>query len=127
MLIVKTYIAPSSIHGIGIFAAEPLKAGTLVWVFDPVIDIEITKEQIAALPDVAREVALAHSFVNDDGRMILSRDNAVFFNHSDNPNTFAGPEGHVALWDISAAEELTESYWHLPPGACRSFLDDQKM
>ena len=125
MLIVKTYVAPSSIHGIGVFAAEPVKTGTRVWVLDPIIDVEITQEQIAGLPEPAREVALAHSFVNDDGRIILSRDNAVFFNHSDAPNTLATPEGNVALRDIAAGEELTESYRGFPPGACRNFLDEE--
>lgn len=123
MLIVRTYIWKSEIHGLGVFAAEPVKAGSRVWVLDPTIDVEITADQIAALPEAAREVALAHSFVNDDGRMILSRDNAVFFNHSEEPNTLATPDGNVALRDIAACEELTENYLDFPPGACRSFLD----
>ncbi len=123
MLTIRTYVAPSVIHGMGVFAAEPVKVGTRLWVLDPVIDVEITHEQIAALPVAAREVALAHSFVNEDGRMILSRDNAVFFNHSAEPNTLAEPSGNVALRDIAAGEELTEDYRSFLPGACRDFLD----
>ena len=126
MLMVKTYVAPSLIHGVGVFAAELVKSGTRVWVLNPIIDVEITAEQIAALPEAARETALAHSFVNDDGRMILSRDNAVFFNHSADPNTMAKPEGNVALRDIAIGEELTEDYRRFPPGACRSFLDQAR-
>lgn len=126
MLIIRTFVGPSAIHGLGVFAAEPVRAGTRLWVLDSIIDVEITQEQIAALPAPAREVALAHSFVNDDGRMILSRDNAVFFNHSDEPNTLAELEGNVALRDIAAGEELTESYRHFPPGACREFLDKKR-
>ncbi len=122
MLIIKTYVAPSSIHGMGVFAAEPVCAGNFVWVFDPIIDIEITEAQLQDLPDAAREVALAHSFINEDGRMILSRDNAVFFNHSDEPNTLAGPDGNEALRDIAIGEELTESYRGFPAGACSAFL-----
>lgn len=124
MLTIRTYVGPSFIHGMGVFAAEPVRAGTRVWVLDPTIDVEITPEQIAALPDPAREVALAHSFVNEDGRMILSRDNAVFFNHSAEPNTLAEPEGNVALRDIAVGEELTEDYRNFLPGACRDFLDN---
>jgi hypothetical protein len=125
MLIVKTYVAPSSIHGLGVFAAEPLRAGTLIWVFDPVIDQEISDEHLAALPDAVRDIAMTRSFKGENGTTILSRDNGVFLNHSENPNLSGGMEGSVAVRDISAGEELTEDYRLLPPGACRAFLDEQ--
>jgi SET domain-containing protein len=123
MLIVKTYVAPSNIHGMGVFTAAALRAGTRVWVFDPVIDQEITPAQLTALPDAAREVALARSFVDDDGRTILSRDNAVFLNHSEDPNTWGDAKERIALRDIAAGEELTEDYRHLRSGACKAFLE----
>jgi SET domain-containing protein len=124
MLLIRTFIAPSSIHGCGVFAAEPVHAGTLVWEFNEVIDLEITADQIAQLPLAARETALARSFVNEDGRLILARDNGVFFNHSDAPNTDAGPEGNRANRDIVVGEELTEDYRRLGLGGCRTFLDN---
>ncbi len=31
MLRVRTYLAPSPIEGIGLFAAEPIPRGTLIW------------------------------------------------------------------------------------------------
>lgn len=123
MLIVKTYVGPSPIHGTGLFAAEPVKAGTRVWVLNDVIDVEITQEDLESLPATAREIALIRSFVNDDGRLILSRDNAVFFNHSDDPNTLTCLEGNVAIRDIAVGEELTEDYRNFPHGACRKFLE----
>jgi uncharacterized protein len=123
MLIVRTYVAPSEIHGMGVFAAEPLREGTQVWVFNPVIDQEITAEQLAALPDAVRDIALSRSFVGENDRTILSRDNAVFLNHSECPNISSGTNGSIALRDIAEGEELTEDYRLLPPGACRAFLD----
>jgi hypothetical protein len=125
MLTVRTYIAASPIHGMGVFAAEPIPAGRLVWEPNPAIDIEITPAQLETLPVPSREVALAHSFIDEEGRMILSRDNAVFFNHADAPNTVVSPEGNRAARDIAAGEELTEDYRLLGPGACRSFLDER--
>lgn len=122
MLLVNTFVATSQIDGAGLFAAEDIQAGSVVWEFNPIIDVEITEAQLAALPPAARERALRHSFVSEDGRIILSRDNAVFFNHSDNPNTRAGSDGNVALRDISAGEELTEDYRVFPRGACSEFL-----
>jgi uncharacterized protein len=123
MLIVRTFVAPSKIHGLGVHAAEDIAAGTLVWEQNPIIDIEITTDQLATLPECAREVALQHSFVDEAGRTILARDNGVFFNHSETPNTIASRTGNVAARDISVGEELTENYRVLGHGACRSFLD----
>lgn len=122
MLIVRTYIGPSAIHGIGLFLAEPVKAGQRVWEFNPIIDIEITPEQLACLPPGARETAEAHSYIERDGRMILARDNGVFFNHSDDPNTVCDALGNRALRDLPAGTELTESYRGFPRGACNEFL-----
>src|SRR5580700_7031055 len=108
MLVVEAYVAPSAIHGMGVFAAEPLKAGTRVWVFNAVIDQEITPAELEMLPEVARRIALSRGFVSSDGRTILSRDNGVFLNHSDEPNTQVDEEGSAAARDIAMGEELTE-------------------
>ena len=123
MLIVRTYVARSNIHGMGVFTAEPLKAGTQIWIFDPLIDQEITPAQLAMLPDAARKLALARSFTTDDGKTILSRDNGVFLNHAEGPNTSGGAKESVAVRDIAVGEELTEDYRYLPPGACKTFLE----
>jgi SET domain-containing protein len=123
MLIVRTYIAPSKIHGMGVFTAEPIEEGARVWVFDPTVDQEITADELAALPDTAREIALSRSFVRENGSLILSRDNGVFINHSGRPNISSEADGSIALRDLVKGEELTEDYRLLPPGACRAFLD----
>jgi SET domain-containing protein len=122
MLLVRTYVARSNIHGCGVFAAEPISMGNPVWEFNAIIDTEITDEQIARLPVIARESVLTHSFINGDGRMILSRDNAIFFNHSTEPNTKNIDGINTALRDIAVGEELTEDYRHFPIGACSEFL-----
>jgi len=45
MLLIKTYLDKSPIHGIGVFAGEFIKKGTQVWEFNPLIDIILTPEQ----------------------------------------------------------------------------------
>lgn len=122
MMLVKTYVGPSTIHGAGLFASEPIPAGTKVWECNPIIDIPITRIEIDQLPEPARGIAIARSFIDYDGVMILSRDNAVFFNHSDTPNTIATNEGNFALRDIDSDEELTESYHSFGDGGCKEFL-----
>ncbi|WP_143201835.1 SET domain-containing protein-lysine N-methyltransferase [Bradyrhizobium sp. NAS96.2] len=123
MLIVETYIAPSKIHGLGVFAAAPLKVSTCIWVFDQAIDQEIKVEQLGGLPDRVRNTLLSRCFVTDAGQLILSRDNGVFLNHTGTPNLSSGLDGCVAIRDIARDEELTEDYRLLAPGACRAFLD----
>jgi len=123
MMLVKTYVAESLLHGSGLFSGERIAAGTKVWERNDIIDIVIDQNQIASLPEVARQAAISHSFVDHDGKMILSRDNAVFFNHSDEPNTIATPEGNFAVRDINEGEELTESYRSFGDGGCKDFLN----
>lgn len=45
MLLVKTKIGPSKIHGIELFAAEFIKRGTPTWQFTPGFDLELNKEE----------------------------------------------------------------------------------
>ena len=42
MLLVKTYLDKSLIHGVGVFADEFIKKGTLMWEFNPLIDVVLT-------------------------------------------------------------------------------------
>ncbi len=46
MLVVKTFLKFSPIHGLGCFAGEDLKKGQLVWRFDPGIDLTFTEEEV---------------------------------------------------------------------------------
>lgn len=126
MLLVRTRIGPSAIQGTGLFAAEDIAAGTMVWRPNPIIDREITAADVAALPDVARDFVQHHTFVDEEGKMILSSDSAIYFNHSDEPNTGTSPAGNVALRDIRAGEELTENYRNLGPGFCKAFLESHQ-
>jgi uncharacterized protein len=117
MLLVKTRLGQSPIEGTGLFAAEPIKSGTVTWRFIPSFDQLFTFEQIASLPDVAREAIETYTYVHPkSGLYVYCLDNARFMNHSDEPNT-AGVhvegsiEGYdVATRDIEEGEELTCDY-----------------
>lgn len=117
MMLVKTRVAPSRIHGMGLFAVEPIPRGAAVWRFQPGFDHDFSPEQFATLPQPAREHTRWFCFVNkEDGHVILSGDHACFINHSPTPNTGAprkitSPVTTVALGDISAGEEITCNYF----------------
>ena len=117
MMLIRTRVAPSGIHGLGLFAAEPVSRGAPVWRFQPGFDHDFSPEQFAALPALAREHTRWFCFVSKvDGHVILSGDHACFINHSAHHNTGlpAGakpPVTTLALRDIAAGEEITCDYW----------------
>ena len=55
MLLVKTYLDKSPIHGLGVFAAEPIPKGTKIWRFVEGFDRCYTPKQFAKLPKAARD------------------------------------------------------------------------
>ena len=40
MLLVRVRLAPSPLHGIGVFAVDPIPSGTEVWRFTPGLDLD---------------------------------------------------------------------------------------
>jgi hypothetical protein len=116
MLLIKTYLDKSSIHGIGVFADEFVNKGTLVWKFNPLIDIILTEEQLNELPEVTRKfvkvIAFSYPFEVDNYCMCL--DHAQYMNHSNMPNvdnTKQATYGDIALLDIQKGTELTVDYY----------------
>jgi SET domain-containing protein len=117
MMLIETRVAPSSIHGLGLFTLSAVRAGTPIWRFQPGFDHDFSPDQFAALPELARNHTRWFCFVSRiDGHVILSGDHACFINHSEAHNTGAPPNPlppvtTVALRDIAANEELTCNYW----------------
>lgn len=117
MLLVKTRLGPSSISGIGLFADEDIAQGTPTWRFVAGFDIVFTPDDLAALPDHAREHLATYAYCHEPtGNLIYCLDNARFMNHADAPNTkgihAAGAiDGYdVATRHIARGEEMTCDY-----------------
>ena len=51
MLMVETELRPSSIHGVGTFLLEDVKAGDLIWRFDSRIDRIFSNAELATMPE----------------------------------------------------------------------------
>lgn len=110
MFLVPTYLAPSRIHGTGVFTPARLKEGTLLWEFTPGVDWEMTSEELEAFPEPYRTKLRAYCYEDERGVIILCGDNARFMNHSEKPNCDDGGLHTVAATDIEAGEELTCDY-----------------
>ena len=116
MLLVKTRLAASPIHGVGLFAAEFIAEGIVVWESHPDIDIRLTEGQIAGLPEPCREQVRKYSYREQQtGLYVLCGDDARFLNHSPRPNcvdVFTAEDGDLTLAarDIAEGEEMTCDY-----------------
>lgn len=116
MLLVRVTVGPSAIHGLGVFAAEPIAAGTVVWRFTPGFDLEVEPAVVESQPPVPRERLLHYGFVDERlGRYVLCCDDARFLNHAPNPTLVQdlSSERHGvdrAARDIAVGEELTVDY-----------------
>ena len=111
MLLVKTKIGTSEIHGIGLFADEFIPKHTPTWEFTPGFDVILGEEEVSKLPPLARQAFLYYCYKDLDlNKYILPSDNGRFMNHSDDPTTgyiLSISEWDIALRDIQHGEELT--------------------
>jgi len=111
MLLVKTRLDKSSIHGIGLFADQFIPKGTMVWRFEPGFDRLVPKREMEHLPGVAQDYL--RTYASQEYEMyLIDGDNSRFTNHSDLPNlsTVGGLAPMIAACDIRAGEELTCNY-----------------
>lgn len=111
MLLVASYLAPSTIHGIGVFAANFIPANTIIWEFNAAVDWRMTADDVAAFPEPYRSAFTAYIYVDDEGYYVLCGDNARYFNHSATPNCDDAGAYTRTLRDIQAGEELTCDYF----------------
>lgn len=114
MLMVKTELRQSQIHGTGVFLLEPVRKGDLIWRFDSRIDRVYSEEEIAGLPERMQNFIRTYSTWHEATQLwILCGDHGRHFNHSDAPNTFSLGTGFgddVAAEDLPAGVELTTNY-----------------
>lgn len=117
MLFVKTQIAPSKIHGFGLFAEQFIAKGTVVWKFTSGFDQKFTAEQILGFPELLQIFIYKYSWRSKKSKLYcFSADNGRYFNHSSDPNCLSeyyDDEDEVvtkATRDIKIGEEMTDDY-----------------
>jgi SET domain-containing protein len=118
MLLVKTKVQPSAIHGLGLFAAEFIPKGTITWRFDPAFDLYFDPKEVESMSKEKRELIQEFAYLSkQSGKYVYSIDNTRFTNHSSNPNVdnTEVPSGNTevvgrAKRDIAEGEEMTIDY-----------------
>jgi SET domain-containing protein len=121
MLLVKTYLDKSAIHGLGVFAAERIPKGTKIWRFVERFDRAYSPKQFAKLPKPAREFLKNYGY-RVDGEVLFTVDNDRHINHSEDPNTYLKSGYAIARRNIAKGEEITNDYREFDAALCASFL-----
>jgi uncharacterized protein len=111
MLRVHAVAKPSAIHGYGLFAQQHIKAGEVIWAFDPPFDVRFTEADLEKLAPPAQQQALYYSsFEKHTGCYLLTGDDDRFVNHSDTPSALDHGDVITAIHDIKPDEEITLDY-----------------
>lgn len=113
MLLVKTHIKNSPIHGIGLFAAEFIPKGDLIWKYEEGFDLCISDEKKLSLPKLAQDFIEFFYYYKEGFGWTILADNSRFINHSEVPNTDSQEFfTTIANKDIQIGEEIFENYYH---------------
>ena len=110
MLTIPTFVMESRTHGLGLFAADHIVGGSVVWQYVPDFDRYVSQTLYASLPDPARRFLDFYGNVNTHGDILICADDARFMNHSSVPNVSAAGDVNVALRDINVGEEILCEY-----------------
>ena len=117
MLLVKTKIKESPIHGLGLFADQFISKGTEIWKFTPGFDEKFTREQILAFPEALQIYIYTYGWRSKKSKLYcFCPDGGKYFNHSTNPNCLSEYRSDqeevvtVAIKDIQIGEEMTDNY-----------------
>lgn len=114
MMVVRTFLDKSPIHGFGVFAKVFVPQGAKVWEFHEKLDLRFTPEEFEALPESVREELEWHMYEPEEGgSYYYEATMGKYMNHSREPNVDFSTVGvGVALRDIQPGEELTCDYRH---------------
>lgn len=116
MLLVATYVGPSSVHGMGLFACQDIKQGTLVYKPSPLLDVCLSEVELTKLSAAEQSTVRHYGFRNkSDGLWYLAFDDIRFCNHSTRNSNIGstmidGMVGVAAQRNIAAGEELLQNY-----------------
>jgi SET domain-containing protein len=123
MLLIKSTVKTSQIHGLGLFADQDISKGTVIWKFSPKLDLEINPADFDRLDQREKNYINFYGFRSKKtDNYHLSFDNVKFINHAKEGNitvdkTIDDVEYPlVASRDIKAGEEILQDYFEFDEG-----------
>lgn len=114
MILVKTRLKKSRIHGIGLFADQFIQKGTPTWKYTPWFDISYSDKDLKKMSKHAQEQVFWYAYFDKKSKKyVLCADDQRFINHSSSKkkiNIVSTPDQDKALRDIKPGEELLCDY-----------------
>ena len=113
MLVVKTFLKKTKNKGIGLFAAEDIKKGTIVHIDENFLDREFSRKFVKKCKPLLREFIVKYGDYNSSSdSWSLSCDDARFMNHSETPNILwdSKKKTMFAIKSIKKGEEIVCDY-----------------
>jgi len=113
MMLIKTRIYPSRIHGLGLFAVETVPAGSVIWRYRNPPDYRIPVadwHKYSPYENWYTHRRHGYIFIGTD-YIEFPGDGAMFINHSEDPTLKPkGIEEMITIKPINANEEITCDY-----------------
>lgn len=108
--IVKVKLAPSSIHGVGVFALRDIPKGQKLYLDAIPHAFDVPYKKFSELEPEIREILLGHwpNIINGSHFLYPVTKMTAFLNHSDQPNYDAKED--KTLKRIKKGEEIVEDY-----------------
>jgi SET domain-containing protein len=122
MMLVRCYLAPSRIEGLGVFCKEVISKGQNIWRRDRMLDVTLPMDKLDQVEPHVKEFLERYALpdINRPGYMLLEGDEGRFLNHAEWPNLdFSDGLRGIALADIPAGTELTRNYADFMTGEIR--------
>lgn len=114
MLMVETKLNVSDIEGIGLFANQFIRKGTIIWKYDKRTTISWTDTELQSIKAGLSSISYSNIerfLYMRNGVWMLNIDDSRFMNHSFTPNMgYSEYDACYALRDIQCGEELTYDY-----------------
>ena len=123
MLYIETYLAPSTIHGIGVFTKQAIKKWEMIAKRNSEIDQGFSLDQYESF--LEEEKNQIKKYARKDKKtweIKLNADDTRFLNHSSTPNIWHREDELFALSDIQENEELTDNYTEIDEDFSTSFI-----
>jgi hypothetical protein len=113
MLIVPVEIKKSAIHGFGVFAKTDIKKGTVLWMFEPGLDLRIPKLVAENSSPRKRDYIMQRGYINPQDRetIVLCIDEAQFMNFPAD-----GEKANIWLGGLQDGEQILIAALDIPVG-----------
>lgn len=116
MILIDHYVGKSAVHGVGLFTAQALKKGQLIYQFDYRFVQVIADSEIRLMPAPMQETMKKYAYRGKGkdklvGAVYYCTDDSRFMNHAATPSTTCvNGDDYIAARDLPAGSELTCDY-----------------